>query len=126
MVFLQGLNYIIGKSIHARPLASQTVSRAVPELVVHTILVVPASLTIVPSILDVYKWNANSAIAANTFFRSWVGAGFPMFAVPMFNKLGVPWAMSLLAFLCVALFPVPILFFIYGEKIRKLSKYSPS
>ncbi|SMQ49441.1 unnamed protein product [Zymoseptoria tritici ST99CH_3D7] len=77
-------------------------------------------------IIDVYKWNANSAIAANTFFRSWVGAGFPMFAVPMFNKLGVPWAMSLLAFLCVALFPVPILFFIYGEKIRKLSKYSPS
>lgn len=30
-------------------------------------------------IIDVYKVNANSAIAANTFFRSWVGAGFPMF-----------------------------------------------
>lgn len=29
-------------------------------------------------IIDVYKMNANSAIAANTFFRSWVGAGFPM------------------------------------------------
>lgn len=76
-------------------------------------------------IIDVYKMNANSAIAANTFFRSWVGAGFPMFATPMFHNLGVQWAMSLLAFLCVALFPVPILFFIYGEKIRKLSKYSP-
>ncbi|CAK4032952.1 MFS multidrug transporter [Lecanosticta acicola] len=76
-------------------------------------------------IIDVYKINANSAIAANTFFRSWVGAGFPMFATPMFHNLGVPWAMSLLAFLCVALFPVPILFFIYGEKIRKMSKYSP-
>jgi len=34
--------------------------------------------------------------------------------------------MSLLGFLTAALFPVPILFFIYGERIRKLSKYSPS
>jgi len=76
-------------------------------------------------IIDVYKWNANSAIAANTFFRSWVGAGFPMFATPMFHNLGVPWAMSLLGFLTVALFPVPIVYYIYGAKIRKLSKYSP-
>ncbi|THX97590.1 putative aldehyde reductase I [Aureobasidium pullulans] len=75
-------------------------------------------------IIDVYKVNANSAIAANTFFRSWLGAGFPMFATSMFNTLGVPWAMSLLGFLTLALFPVPILFFIYGEKIRKLSKFS--
>lgn len=29
-------------------------------------------------IIDVYKMNANSAIAANTFFRSWVGAAFPL------------------------------------------------
>lgn len=75
-------------------------------------------------IIDVYMMNANSAIAANTFFRSWLGAGFPMFATYMFQRLGVPWAMSLLGFLCVALAPVPILFFIYGEKIRKLSKFS--
>lgn len=33
-------------------------------------------------------------------------------------------AMSLLGFLTVALFPVPILFFIYGARIRKLSKFS--
>ncbi|KAF7193801.1 Citrinin biosynthesis cluster MFS transporter mrr1 [Pseudocercospora fuligena] len=76
-------------------------------------------------IIDVYKINANSAIAANTFFRSWVGAGFPMFATPMFKNLGVPWAMSLLGFLCVAMIPVPILYYIYGERIRKLSRYSP-
>ncbi|KAK4623692.1 Citrinin biosynthesis cluster MFS transporter mrr1 [Fulvia fulva] len=76
-------------------------------------------------IIDVYKINANSAIAANTFFRSWVGAAFPLFSTQMFINLGVPWAMSLLAFLCIALFPAPILFYIYGEKIRKMSRYSP-
>jgi DHA1 family multidrug resistance protein-like MFS transporter len=32
--------------------------------------------------------------------------------------------MSLLGFLTVALFPVPILFFIYGARIRKKSKFS--
>jgi len=47
-----------------------------------------------------------------------------MFATGMFHNLGVPWAMSLLGFLCVALFPVPILFYIYGAKIRGLSKFS--
>jgi len=39
-------------------------------------------------IIDVYAVNANSAIAANTFFRSWLGAGFPMFATAM---VSIPW-----------------------------------
>ena len=34
-------------------------------------------------IIDVYRQNSNSAIAGNTFFRSWLGAGFPMFATGM-------------------------------------------
>lgn len=71
-------------------------------------------------------WHANSAIAGNTFARSLVGAGFPMFATAMFHNLGVPWATSLLGFLTAALFPVPILFYIYGAKIRKMSKFSPT
>ncbi|KAJ8610074.1 hypothetical protein MRB53_038801 [Persea americana] len=41
-------------------------------------------------IIDVYKQNANSAIASNTFFRSWLGAGFPLFAMPMYSNLGTP------------------------------------
>lgn len=77
-------------------------------------------------IIDCYLINANSAIAANTFFRSWLGAGFPLFATGMFHNLGVDWAMSLLGFLTAALFPVPILFYIYGHKIRQWSKYSPT
>ncbi|EOD50786.1 mfs multidrug transporter [Neofusicoccum parvum] len=77
-------------------------------------------------IIDVYMMNANSAIAANTLLRSFAGAGFPLFAVAMYHTLGVDWATSLLAFIAVALFPVPILFYIYGSRIRKLSRYSPS
>ncbi|KAJ5283453.1 hypothetical protein N7505_001433 [Penicillium chrysogenum] len=38
-------------------------------------------------IIDVYAMNSNSAIAANSFFRSWLGAGFPMFATAMVISL---------------------------------------
>lgn len=77
-------------------------------------------------IIDVYLMHAASAIAANTFVRSAVGAGFPLFATYMFDNLGVDWATSLLGFVCAALCPVPILFYIYGAKIRSLSKFAPN
>jgi hypothetical protein len=34
-------------------------------------------------IIDVYLMNANSAIAANTLIRSFLGAAFPLFATGM-------------------------------------------
>jgi len=77
-------------------------------------------------IIDVYLMFANSAIAGNTFLRSLAGAGFPLFATQMYHTLGVDWATSLLGFLTIAMIPVPILFFIYGEKLRKMSRFSPT
>lgn len=76
-------------------------------------------------LIDVYLMFANSAFAANTLLRSIFGAAFPLFASQMFTKLGVDWAGSVLAFITVAMAPVPILFYIYGPKIRAMSKYSP-
>ena len=77
-------------------------------------------------IIDVYLMHANSAIAANTFLRSIAGGSFPLFATAMYHKLGVDWATSLLGFLTVAFLPVPILFYIYGKKLRGLSRFSPN
>ena len=77
-------------------------------------------------IIDVYLMHANSALAANTLLRSLAGGGFPLFATAMYHNLGVAWATSLLAFLTVAFLPVPIFFFLYGKKLRALSKYSPN
>ena len=77
-------------------------------------------------IIDVYLMHANSAIAANTLVRSLAGAGFPLFATAMYHTLGVPWATSLLGFLTVAFLPLPILCYVYGRKIRKMSRYSPT
>ncbi|KAL4750468.1 hypothetical protein BDW72DRAFT_175739 [Aspergillus terricola var. indicus] len=77
-------------------------------------------------IIDVYMMFANSAIAANTLIRSSLGGAFPLFATQMYHKLGVPWASSLLGFITVAMIPIPIIFYIYGRKIRALSKFSPN
>jgi DHA1 family multidrug resistance protein-like MFS transporter len=40
-------------------------------------------------LIDAYLMVAASAIAANTFLRSFFGAGFPLFAAQMFNNLGL-------------------------------------
>ncbi|KAL4963706.1 major facilitator superfamily domain-containing protein [Aspergillus stella-maris] len=77
-------------------------------------------------LVDVYTLNANSAISANAFVRSTVAAGLTMFATPMYHRLGVRWASSLLGFFGVAFIPTPIIFYIYGERIRKTSRYSPT
>lgn len=76
-------------------------------------------------LIDVYGFYSNSAIAANTFIRSFLGAFFPLFTSVMYHDLGVPWASSLLAFLCVAFVPVPVLFYVYGARIRERSRWVP-
>ncbi|KAH7071019.1 citrinin biosynthesis transporter CtnC [Paraphoma chrysanthemicola] len=77
-------------------------------------------------LIDCYGFYSNSAIAVNTFIRSLFGAFFPLFTHAMYHNLGVPWATSLLAFLCVVFLPVPILFYIYGARIRAKSKWAPT
>ncbi|KAF8854646.1 MFS general substrate transporter [Acephala macrosclerotiorum] len=47
-------------------------------------------------LIDAYLMVAASSIAANTFLRSFFGAGFPLFATQMFHNLGVDWAADLL------------------------------
>lgn len=65
-----------------------------------------------------------SAMAANTLLRYSVGCGFPLFAEQMYSKLGVGWATSLLGFISVALTLVPWCFWIWGPKLRAMSKCS--
>ena len=77
-------------------------------------------------IIDVYLWAAASALAGATVVRSCFGAGFPLFATQMYEKLGTQWASSLLGFIALALAPIPIILMIYGPELRKRSKYSPN
>jgi len=40
-------------------------------------------------LVDIYTTNANSAISGTVMIRSLIGGGFPLFAVPMYQRFGV-------------------------------------
>ncbi|KAJ5812598.1 hypothetical protein N7474_008899 [Penicillium riverlandense] len=75
-------------------------------------------------IVDAYLLFAASALAANSILRSSAGAGFPLFATYMFNSLGINWAGTLLGCVAALLIPMPVLFYLYGPKIRAKSKFA--
>lgn len=95
--------------------------------------------------IDTYLWSAASALAGMSKFtspsfhplaladrvllavvRSAFGAGFPLFASQMYEKLGTQWASSLLGFLALVMAPIPMVLLVFGAKLRARSKYSPN
>lgn len=83
-------------------------------------------LQILNYLIDSYLMFAASAIAANTLLRSLCGAGFPLFSTYMFEGIGINWGATVLGCFAVALIPLPVLFYFYGERIRRRSKYAPT
>lgn len=75
---------------------------------------------------DTYLVYAASASAANTICRSVFGAVAPLFTSQMFHALGIGPAASLIAGVGCLLAPIPFLFYKYGERIRKQSKFAPT
>ncbi|CAI4217334.1 unnamed protein product [Parascedosporium putredinis] len=53
------------------------------------------------------------------------GAAFPLFANQMFTGLGVQWAATLLGCVAAVLVPIPIVFYIYGARLRERSAFAP-
>ena len=56
--------------------------------------------------------------------RSLVAAGFPLFSRQMFAGMGIQWAGTLLACVAAVLVPIPILFYLYGRRLRLKSQYA--
>ena len=83
-------------------------------------------LALLNYIVDAYLMFAASALAANTFLRSGFGAVFPLFATYMFNSMGIQWASTLLGCVALVLVPLPIVFLLYGKKIRGRSNFAPA
>lgn len=74
-------------------------------------------------LVDTFTLYAASAMAANTVLRSLVGAFLPLAGPSMYRALGLGWGNSLLAFIAVALWPVSLGFYIYGERIRTSERF---
>ncbi|KAI1789345.1 MFS general substrate transporter [Ganoderma leucocontextum] len=76
--------------------------------------------------IDAYLDVAASALSAMTVVRSMFGAGFPLFATQMYEVLNPHWASTLLGFIAVALAPIPFVLKVYGHRLRRMSRYSPT
>lgn len=81
-------------------------------------------LAIMNYLVDAYTIFAASVLAANSVIRSLFGAAFPLFTSQMYTNLGIHWASSIPAFLALVCVPMPILFKIYGPKIRERCKFA--
>ncbi|GAA5855824.1 hypothetical protein JCM8547_000375 [Rhodosporidiobolus lusitaniae] len=82
-------------------------------------------LAMMSYLIDAYYILAASALAANAVVRSIFGAVFPLFGRQMFNGMGTNWALCLIAFVALALAPIPFVFYYYGARIRQNSTFAP-
>ena len=69
--------------------------------------------------IDSFERYAASAIAAGSVFRSLMGGIVPLFAPALFDKLDYGWGISVFAFVALTLSPSPLLFYYFGERLRK-------
>lgn len=72
-------------------------------------------------LVDVFTIHAASAMAASTVLRSLMAALVPLSSQKMYAVMGLGWGNTFLAFISLALVPIPFLFIRYGEKIRSRS-----
>ncbi|KAL1975421.1 hypothetical protein VTN31DRAFT_3813 [Thermomyces dupontii] len=74
-------------------------------------------------LIDAFTVYSASVMAANTVFRSLAGAVLPLAGGRMYADLGLGWGNSLLAFIALAMIPLPFLFWRCGERIRTSKRF---
>lgn len=80
-------------------------------------------ISLLTYVTDAYKIYSASALAASVITRSIAGALFPLAADPLYSKLGVSWATSILGFASLACIPIPFALLYYGPWIRARSPF---
>lgn len=80
-------------------------------------------LSVQTYLVDCYPRFAASVTAANTILRSLVGAFLPLAGQPLYKDLGLGWGNSVLAFVALAMVPLPLLFLKYGAWLRTNPKF---
>jgi hypothetical protein len=80
-------------------------------------------MTVSTYLVDAFTIYAASAMAANTVFRSLAGAMLPLAGPKMYQALGLGWGNSLLGFIALALCVLPVIFWLYGERIRTSKRF---
>jgi hypothetical protein len=81
-------------------------------------------MPIMTYLVDAYTIFSASVIAANTVLRSLLGALLPLGGPSMYKALGLGWGNSLLGFIALAMVPLPMVFWKYGERIRTSKRFA--
>ncbi|WAO91117.1 MFS domain-containing protein [Fusarium falciforme] len=79
-------------------------------------------MSILNYITDVFREASASAHAGAGCMRSLGAIVIPLAAGPMYDRLGVHWAQSLLGFLSLVMGAIPFFFMKYGERLMQKSK----
>lgn len=74
-------------------------------------------------IIYTYEQLAASGLVFVTFTRYLVAGGMVEVGIPMYENLGVAWALTLLGILSAVLIPIPFSLFYWGPRIRQWSKH---
>jgi len=74
-------------------------------------------------LVDAFTVYAASAMAANTVLRSFGGAFMPLAAEPLYDRLGLGWGNTLLAFVALAFCPCIWLLERYAKRIRENPRF---
>ena len=64
---------------------------------------------------------ANTSFTGNAVVRSIMGACLPLAGGKLYESLGSNWAGTLLGLIEVACIPIPVVFYLYGGRIRERS-----
>lgn len=63
-----------------------------------------------------------SVYTSNGLLRSFLGGAFPLFSTAMFKRLTLQGGCSLLGALAALMLPITVIFYVFGEKLRAMSK----
>lgn len=74
-------------------------------------------------LVDTFTTYAASAIAANTVLRSLLGALLPLCGLDIYDALGLGWGNTLFGLIAFIIAPIPILFGLYGGRLRALKPF---
>ena len=80
-------------------------------------------MALINYIVDAYEIYAASAMGAASASRSVFGVVLPFATAPLYDRLGIAWACTLLGILSAVMSIIPFIFIKYGSKIRAHSKF---
>lgn len=75
-------------------------------------------------IIDSYEIYAASALTFVALVRYIAAGGMTVVGIPFYKNLGSQYTLTIMACIAAVLTPIPYALYIWGPKVRKLSKYA--